>query len=175
MVASNVVVGMAEIHVVKSPGVLTCLGLGSCIGLVAFDPVTEVAGMIHLMLPASFKDKPVDKLGKFADTGLPELLRLLEAAGAPKSRLVVAYAGGAQVFKFGDQGAGRLDVGARNVEAVEEAVKTLGLKPIFKDVGGANGRTVMVDLATGNVKIRTVSTGEKLVCNLRERSLREVA
>ncbi|MBS1713545.1 MAG: chemotaxis protein CheD [Armatimonadetes bacterium] len=175
MASSTVVVGMAEIHVVKSPGVLSCLGLGSCIGLVAFDPVSEVAGMIHLMLPASFKDKPVDKPGKFADTGLPEMLRLLESAGAPKSRLVVAYAGGAQVFKFGDQGAGRLDVGARNIEAVEAAVRALGIRPIFTDVGGANGRTVTVELSTGNVKVRTVNTGEKLVCNLRERSLREVA
>ena len=175
MVASSVHVGMAEIHVVKSPSVLTCLGLGSCIGLVAFDPIVEVAGMIHLMLPVSFKDKVLDKPGKFADTGLPELLRLLDAAGAVKSRLVVAYAGGAQVFRFGDQGNGRLDVGARNIEAVEAAVKVLGIRPIYTDVGGANGRTVTVELASGNVRVRTVNTGEKVVCNLRARSLREVA
>lgn len=36
-------VGMADLNVCKAPDVITTLGLGSCIGLVLYDPVTKVA------------------------------------------------------------------------------------------------------------------------------------
>ena len=35
-------VGMADLNVCKAPDVITTLGLGSCIGLVLYDPVTKV-------------------------------------------------------------------------------------------------------------------------------------
>ena len=40
-------VGMADLNVCKAPDVITTLGLGSCIGLVLYDPVTKVGGMVH--------------------------------------------------------------------------------------------------------------------------------
>lgn len=43
-------VGMADLNVCKAPDVITTLGLGSCIGLVLYDPVTKVGGMVHYML-----------------------------------------------------------------------------------------------------------------------------
>ena len=48
-------VGMADLNVCKAPDVITTLGLGSCIGLVLYDPVTKVGGMVHYMLPDSTK------------------------------------------------------------------------------------------------------------------------
>lgn len=35
-------VGMADLNVCKAPDVITTLGLGSCIGLVFYDPVSKV-------------------------------------------------------------------------------------------------------------------------------------
>ena len=40
-------VGMADLNVCKAPDVITTLGLGSCIGLVFYDPVSKVGGMVH--------------------------------------------------------------------------------------------------------------------------------
>lgn len=168
---SPILVGMAEIQVAKGPTQYNCLGLGSCIGLVFFDRANDVIGMVHIMLPEAFKNKPVDKLGKFADTGIKELLNQMVALGADTKRLVVAYAGGAQVFKFGTGGDSRMDVGARNCEAVGAELKRLGLKTLATDIGGSNGRTVTVDSATGIVKVRTVVTGERVLCNLKDLSV----
>lgn len=167
MTSTQLLVGMADIHVLKGPGLFTCLGLGSCIGFCALDPVTNIAGMVHVMLPEAFPDKPVDKQGKFADTGIPALIAALEKLGANRSRLVCAMAGGAQVFKFGASVSSKLDIGARNAEAVSEQVRKLGLRVIAKDVGGNSGRTVTLDSETGEVKVRTVSQQEKLLCKLR--------
>ena len=46
-------VGMADLKVGKSPDVLTTLGLGSCVGVAIYDPVTKISGLLHCMLPDS--------------------------------------------------------------------------------------------------------------------------
>lgn len=163
----QLLVGMADIQVHKGSALFTCLGLGSCIGLAALDPESNVAGMVHVMLPESFKDKPVEKPGKFADTGIRELLDQMRKIGADPTRLRIAYAGGAQVFKFGSNADSRLDVGARNGVAVEQMVRSLGFRPVAVDVGGSVGRTVMFASETGEVRVRTVAGGERVLCKLR--------
>lgn len=167
MTAMSIVVGMAEIHVAKGPAKYTCLGLGSCIGLCALDPVSNISGCAHIMLPEAYADKSNEKPGKFANTAVPEILTMLERLGASRSRLVWAMAGGAQVFKFSTATSGKLDIGVRNTEAVEKLIKSLGLKCVAKEVGGNLGRTVMMDAETGLITVRTVSLGEKPLCSLR--------
>ena len=49
--ADNLVVGLGQLHVRKAPGVLDCLGLGSCIELSAYDSESKVGGMAHIVLP----------------------------------------------------------------------------------------------------------------------------
>jgi chemotaxis protein CheD len=172
---NQLLVGMAEIKVAKGPATFTCLGLGSCIGLVFFDEQADVCGMVHIMLPEAFKDKPIDKAGKFADTGIPELISQMEKLGASKSRMIAAYAGGAQVFKFGSDGNSRLDVGARNAEAVAKILKSMGSRILAIDVGGSSGRTVTVNSDSGEVRVRTVHAGEKAICSLKRAARRLAA
>ena len=88
-------VGMADLNVCKAPDVITTLGLGSCIGLVLYDPVTKVGGMVHYMLPDSTKVRNNSNIAKFGDTGIRELLKRVVAAGASKPRLIAKIAGGA--------------------------------------------------------------------------------
>lgn len=172
-VEDQLLVGMAEIKVAKGPAMFTCLGLGSCIGLVAFDESADVCGMIHIMLPEAFKDKPVDKVGKFADTGIPALFAEMEKLGANRSRMVMALAGGAQVFKFGTEASSRLDVGARNGEATLKILQACRSKILAQDIGGSSGRTMIVNAADGIVRVRTVHGGEKELCCLKR--VRKVA
>lgn len=167
-VGAPVLVGMADLQVQKGGGLFTCVGLGSCIGFCALDPVTSVAGVVHVMLPEAFDRNNVDKIGKFADTGVPELLRQMEKQGAVLRRLNVALIGGAQVFKFGAPGAmPKMDVGLRNIEAVRSEVKKSNLKIVGEDVGGSLGRTLNLDISTGQIRVRTVSKGEINLCSLR--------
>lgn len=156
-------VGMAEIKIATSPTALCALGLGSCIGLAAFCPRTKVAGMIHIMLPEAFAGREVDKPGKFADTGIPEMLRLLKEAGAGPN-LLYAYSGGAQVFSFGQKGS--LDIGARNSAAVAQQLARLGAKVVAKDVGGGQGRTMTFNTDTLEVTIKTTATGVNRLCRM---------
>ena len=58
-------VGMADLQVAKAPDSLITLGLGSCIGLTLYDPVTKIGGMVHYMLPDSTQLKNNTNIAKF--------------------------------------------------------------------------------------------------------------
>ena len=165
MAVSQISVGLAEIKIAKDEGNLIAFGLGSCIGLIAYCRRTHIAGMVHIMLPEAFKDRPVDKPGKFADTGVPELLKAMKSAGSG-SNLVYAYAGGAQVFQFGGTSPG-LEIGSKNIVAVEKQMRLLLARPLAIEVGGNVGRTFSCDVATGDVMIKTVQGGSSKLTNLR--------
>ena len=66
-------VGMADLNVCKAPDMITTLGLGSCIGIAVYDPVTKVGGRAHIMLPDSTQMRNNSNIAKFADTGIEEL------------------------------------------------------------------------------------------------------
>ena len=50
--------------------VLTCLGLGSCVGLAAYDPIAKVGGMVHIVLP-KFEDGNGGSPPKYATSLCP--------------------------------------------------------------------------------------------------------
>lgn len=166
-VATPVMVTMAEISVARKQGHLACLGLGSCVGICAMDADANVGGMAHIMLPESYPNSVNDRPAKFADTGIPELIRVMERHGASRSRIAIALVGGARVLNFGSEN-NRLDIGGRNSTAVQNKLIELGLKVVATDLGGNLGRTVTLSIETGHIRVRTVSQGERLLCSLRD-------
>src|SRR5579871_766398 len=155
---ASLMVGMAEYKVTRKSGeVLVALGLGSCIGVCAFDPTARVAGMAHVVLPqsAGHEQSP----GKFADTAIPLLIAQMVQQGASPARLRVALAGGAQLFALGGSGP-RMEIGARNAAAVQEILERSRIPIIASDVGGKTGRTVHL-FTDGRVRVKTIGQGER--------------
>lgn len=153
---TSIKVGLGALAVSKDPkDVLSALGLGSCIGLTVFDPVSKVAGMVHVMLPESEIATRPGPEGKYADTAVPALLAAVRALGADPGRLVCKMAGGAQMFG-GGSGGGTLNIGSRNAIAVRAALQTAGLRLKSAQTGGNFGRTVELHVATGLVTVRSV-------------------
>lgn len=148
-------VGMADLQVCKSPDALTTLGLGSCVGVALYDPVTKVAGLLHLMLPDSTQIRNNDNLAKFADTGIKELICRMTDLGAQKSRIVAKIAGGAQMFAMKSSN-DMLRVGERNVEATKENLRKHNIRLLVEDTGLNYGRTVELYAETGAFVIKSV-------------------
>jgi len=154
-------VGMADYKTARSPDLLMTAGLGSCIGICIHDPFLKVGGMAHIMLPAaggSLGGNPA----KYADTAMELLLQEIVGLGANKSRLRAKIAGGAQMFSF----PGRppvLKIGDRNSEAVVQELKKHRIPLMVAEVGGSFGRTIHFDVGTGELRIRTINHGEKVV------------
>jgi chemotaxis protein CheD len=140
---------MGEMVISANPETeLMALGLGSCIGLAMVDRAAGVAGLAHVMLPES--DGAGAPAAKFADTAVPELLERVCDAGARRSRLQIAIAGGASMFA----GSQSLDIGARNQQAVREALQRANLRCDAAETGGNQGRTMRVSVGTGSVTSR---------------------
>jgi chemotaxis protein CheD len=146
-------IGMGMMGVSRNGGEeLYALGLGSCIGLAVIDRRARVAGLAHIVLPESPEtDGEGAQPGKFADRAVPELIFRMRLLGAAPRRMEAVLVGGARMFAVGE-----LDIGARNAEAVREALKTLEVKVHAEATGGALGRTVRVSANHGTVTMKEV-------------------
>lgn len=156
-------VGMADLKVTKHPNALTTLGLGSCVGICLYDPMTKVTGMAHIMLPSSKAIKNNSNEAKFADTAIIQLIDEMVKLGANRSRLVGKIAGGAQMFAVSDNVTDTMKVGLRNAEAVREHLSALRIPIRADDTGGNYGRTIEFYSETGILLIKTIGHGVKEV------------
>lgn len=152
-------VGIADMNVVNSPQLIRTSGLGSCVGVVIYDQMREIAGMAHVMLPdSSLAKNGLMNEAKYADTAIKKLVNDLIKKGARLSALRAKIAGGAQMFQFSST-SDIMRIGPRNVEAVKRELSASRITIIAEDVGGNNGRTIEFDPKTTILSIRTVNKG----------------
>ena len=155
-------VGMADLKTGKNPDILTTLGLGSCIGIALWDPVTKIGGLAHVMLPDSTKIRNNSNIAKFADTGIAELVRQMEAMGVPRKRLVAKIAGGARMFEVsGSTSVG--NIGEKNALASKQKLQELGIPILAEDTGLNYGRTVELNCENGDYVIKAVGKSVKTI------------
>lgn len=138
-------------------GTLITYALGSCIGICLYDPAIKLGGLLHIMLPLNMEAGRKNPL-KYADTGMAEMLRQMEAKGASRARIVVKIAGGAKMFEVTGGALG--NIGQRNIESVRMQMKKLGLRIAKEDVGGTVARTMSMDVATGAISIKSYGRPE---------------
>ena len=155
-------VGMGDLKACKCPDALTTLGLGSCIGVALYDPVTKVSGLLHFMLPDSTQIRNNSNRAKFADTGIEDLITLMVSMGANKNRLVAKIAGGAKMFATSGMSE-ILCVGDRNTEAAKKELAARNIMILAQDTGLDYGRTVEFYSETGDYKIKAVGKGVKVI------------
>jgi chemotaxis protein CheD len=151
---------MGQMHVARDPDVtIAAFGLGSCIGLVVWDPVARVGGLAHIVLADStgFREAHLNPV-KYADLAVPALVEAALKLSARRDRLVFKMAGGAQTLQL-NGGKDHFTIGERNGVAVRKALAELGFRPAIEDTGGNAGRTVFLDVATGRVMVHTAGKG----------------
>lgn len=153
-------IGMAELRAIVFPDIITTLGLGSCVGIVIYDPILKVGGMAHIMLPYAVEIRDNINLAKFADTGIPKLVEEIKKLGGIQGRLVAKIAGGAQMFAI-SQTNDIMRVGYRNVISTKETLEKLGIPLIAEDTGGNVGRTIEFYTETGKLMVKTIGLGIK--------------
>ncbi|MEG1778040.1 MAG: chemotaxis protein CheD, partial [Angelakisella sp.] len=78
--SKTITVGISDLNAVKAPDILVTYALGSCVGICLYDANSRIAGLSHIMLPDSSQIVGgASQIMKFADTGIVELLRTMEA------------------------------------------------------------------------------------------------
>lgn len=155
-------VGMADMNVCRPPDAITTLGLGSCVGVVLYDPRTKICGMVHVMLPDSTIIKNNENVAKFADTGINEMISRLASMGVMKSALLAKIAGGAQMFAFNTSN-DMLKVGQRNAEAVRKILEKNNIKIVAEDCGNTYGRTIEFYPETQELYVKAIGKPLKII------------
>jgi CheD. len=155
-------VGMADAKITKCPGKLITVGLGSCVGIVLYDKMTKISGLVHIMLPYSTQSKNNTNKLKFADTGISTLIDMMLEAGADKRYIVSKIAGGAQMFAT-KANLDIMNIGSRNVIATKDVLASLNIPLISEDTGGNYGRTIEFDSKNGKLLIKTIGHGIKFI------------
>ncbi len=151
--SQRVTIGVGDLAASNNAQVtLSTYALGSCVGIVAYDPGAHAGGILHFMLPDS-QLAPLRAAGQpamFADTGLPRLLEELAGLRVDPRRLRLFLAGGAAVL----QGTDPFKIGARNVQVTLELVRRNGLDVAASDLGGTVNRTLHLEVGTGMLTLK---------------------
>lgn len=141
-------IGISEMKVSRDPDdLLVTHALGSCIGVAIHDPVAQVGGILHYMLPLSSLD-PVKAAANpymFGDTGIPAFFQEAYRLGAVKERLKVILAGGARVIETDS----RFDIGSRNVVIARKLFWKNAVLIAAEHVEGTIPRTLYLEVGSG--------------------------
>lgn len=150
---SKVYIG--EILVGQAPDVMVTV-LGSCVAIVLYDEYNRIGGLSHVMLANSKGSASVRNKGRYADTAIPEMIKMSVKKGANLGGMVARITGGAAMYEVSDPCS---NIGKCNVDAVKSILLKNNIPIVGEDVGGKESRTVKFDLNDG--KITVYSAGQK--------------
>lgn len=161
MDAEIIPVGIAQAAVAGPPQSLAAYALGSCVAICLYDARQRIAGMAHVLLPASGKAKSCENPFKFADSGLAALVERMERGGAMRGRLQAKLAGGAEMF--GTLYAKGEGIGKKNSDAALAELLRLNIPVVAMDIGADYGRTIFFSAETGLLKVKAARHGERII------------
>jgi chemotaxis protein CheD len=150
------VVAVGDMKIGQEVDTIVTHAIGSCLGLMVYDPIAKVGGLLHAMLPLSKinPDKAKTNPYMFVDTGVPTLFKALNEIGGQKSRMVIKAAGCGNPLGKNEM----FKIGEHNYTILKKLLWKNNILLEAEDVGGTISRTVYLDLATGQT---VISSGGK--------------
>lgn len=154
-------VSVADMRQTKARNaVISTLGLGSCLGITCYEPVSKIGGLLHAMLPDSRKHHSTESNpAMYLDLGVPALIESLVHLGADLRQLEFKVFGGAQILESNEY----FSIGRQNVQMMEQLITRYRLKVKVWDVGGQCNRSIELYLDTGRVLVRMPGRKESWV------------
>ena len=145
------VISVGDMKVGRNGDLLVTHALGSCLGLMVYDPALQVGGLLHAMLPLSRinQQKAQANPFMFVDTGVPALFKALYDLGGQKKRMIVKAAGCGNPLGTNEM----FKIGQRNFTVLKKLLWKNNVLLASEDVGGNGSRTVHFNLSTGQTII----------------------
>ena len=122
--------------------------LGSCIAIMMHDPSKKLGAMAHILLPQR-RVTSDEKIGKYADVAIPEMLEQLVKKGCEPRKIWAKLAGGAAMFNANSN----FLIGERNLEASRQALQKLSIPVLATHCGGSKGRRALFYPGSGKIII----------------------
>jgi len=146
-------VGIADIKTGRAPEVLRTT-LGSCLGIVLYDPDLKIGGISHIMLAkdTTSKDSKVHPY-KYGESALPALIKMMSDLGSNPGAYTARIFGGASMFK-GLNSTFLQNIGEANIEIAREFLAKNKVPLVLEDVGGHDGRTISLYMDDGRILLK---------------------
>ena len=127
--------------------------LGSCVSACVRDTVMGIGGMNHFMLPAnggngSWENADSGLSTRYGNFAMEQMINEILKNGGSRKNLEVKVTGGGKIL------AQMTDIGRKNIDFVEEYLRTEGLKVVARDLGDICPRKVYYTPATGKMFVK---------------------
>ncbi len=147
------IVEVGDMKIGRNGDQIVTYALGSCLGLMVYDPAAKVGGLLHAMLPLSSinPEKASENPFMFVDSGTLALFKAIFDIGGRKKRLLVKAAGCGnplgknKMFKIGE----------RNYTVLEKLLMKNSVLLKSMDIGGTESRTIEFDLSAGRIIVNS--------------------
>lgn len=121
--------------------------LGSCIAVCLYDPVLQIGGINHFMLPLwNGQGLPSPKYGNIA---IEKLIEKMLAYGSQQRNLKAKVFGGGEVIETSIK---QFSIGEKNIKIAFEILNEQKIQVIANSCGGKLGRKIEFNTLTGEVK-----------------------
>lgn len=140
--------------------------LGSCVATCLWDPLAQIGGMNHFLLP----DGPTSQreVSSFGANAMELLINALTRSGAQRDRLRAKVFGGAEMYS------GLTTVGSQNSTFVLSYLKREGIPCEGQSLGGKQARRVEFSPVTGKARQKLVKDANIVESKPEPESLHDV-
>lgn len=125
--------------------------LGSCVAVCLYDPYKKTGGMAHYMLPMWNGEGLASP--KYANIAMEKLLDKMNSFGSKNGSIKAKIFGGGEVI---DSSAPYFNIGRRNIEVAHQLLKDHNIPIIGSSTGGKEGRKIVFNTYTGEVRQRYI-------------------
>lgn len=140
----------AELFVSKTPYQVNTI-LGSCVAVCLFDPVTQMGGINHYMLP--YWNGQGLASPKYGNIAIDRLVDKMISYGCNKNNIKAKIFGGGEVIETNIV---QFHIGLRNIEVAKTMLEEMKIPIVSSSVGGKLGRKIEFFTGTGDVRQKYV-------------------
>jgi chemotaxis protein CheD len=151
---------MKKSHIVKIGEV--CIGknnetlkatLGSCVGIAFFWSERNLVALAHCLLPETLT--PRTQIGaKYVNQAVLSIISMMKIRPENINEIKALVVGGGYMMPLSKPN--QKHIGALNIEAAKKYIGESGIKIFFEDVGGNEGRQIIIECSDESFKIRKI-------------------
>jgi chemotaxis protein CheD len=148
----EVSIHIGEFYASNAPIIINTL-LGSCVAVCLFDPIRQIGGMNHILMPGKADLRNFDTSASYGINAMELLINRIMVLGGNRRHLVAKVFGGANVIPTISEENG---MGRKNEAFVVEFLQIEKIKIISQDLGGNQSRRIYFHTDTGDVFLRRI-------------------
>jgi chemotaxis protein CheD len=126
--------------------------LGSCVSVCLYDPLTQIGGMNHFMLPC-WNGEGLES-PKYGNIAMDMLLAKIIQLGAHRASLQAKVFGGANQYNYTKH---TFNIGERNIHLALYTLEEFNIPVVASSVGGVHGRKILFESGSGQVLMKYIT------------------